>query len=133
MQSRWFTPQTAQEALVSLREPAEAIARAWRRLESSRPRPVRPDTPVDPGYFALSATLRAAIERIARTGARLRDGRSGTLEFPARRGGRPVILCWTLGDASPVEWHVLDAEVGCASPLDDGPWDPWPATPTEQP
>jgi len=126
MKSRWFTPQTAREALGELREPAEAIARAWRRLESSRPRPVCSDTPVDRRYFALAHALRAALDHVARTGARVRDARSGTLEFPARRGGRPVLLCWRPGDPSPSTWRALEGDAVGPCPLDDGPWDPCP-------
>ena len=127
MQSRWFTPQTAREALATLRGPAEAISRAWQILEATRPDLIRGDTPVDGGYFVLVRALRSAVASVERAGVIVRDGRSGCLEFPARRAGRPVILCWRVGEPGLASWREGEGDA-VAHPLDDGPWDHPPRT-----
>jgi hypothetical protein len=123
MQSRWFTPESAREALASLRGPAEAVSRAWRILEQKRPPTIRGDAPVDASYFVLASALRAALDAIARTGVRIGDGRRGSLDFPARRAGRHVVLCWSPGESAPAFWREAGDGPEGRRPLDDGPWD----------
>ncbi|HXF56119.1 MAG TPA: DUF2203 domain-containing protein [Actinomycetota bacterium] len=63
-------------------------------------------------WEALSA-LRRELETITRAGVVLRDAESGLVDFPSRRDGRPVFLCWRLGEDRVGYWH--DPESGFAS------------------
>lgn len=53
--------------------------------------------------------MQAGVARIDDLGVTLRDIESGLIDFPALAGGRPVCLCWRLGEG-PIEWwHEHDA------------------------
>lgn len=58
------------------------------------------------------ATLRRELQAVTRRGVVLRDAESGLVDFPSRRDGRPVFLCWRLGEDRVGYWH--DPESGFA-------------------
>ena len=37
-------------------------------------------------------------------GVQLKDYSRGLIDFPSRRGGRVVLLCWQLGEPDEIEW-----------------------------
>lgn len=49
----------------------------------------------------------------------LRDIPSGLLDFPALVGGRPVWLCWRLGEEAVDFWHPHDRGFDARRPLGD--------------
>ena len=53
--------------------------------------------------------FQAEIESI---GIQLKDRRTGLVDFPSELDGRPVLLCWRLGEPSVQFWH--DATSGFA-------------------
>jgi hypothetical protein len=123
MSPSWFTPQSADRALEVLRVPAAVIARAWRVLERTQPMPARSDSPVPEAYFAAASALRAALTQVEEAGVLVRDARRGRFDFPARRGGRAVLLCWTLGEPVVERWSEAGEPSATLHPLDEGPWD----------
>jgi hypothetical protein len=126
---RWFTPDSAREALSHLRRPAETMARACRVLEALKPTPVPPDGPVAPAYYHAARALDAAVRAVEAAGAIVRDPRGGILDFPARRAGHPVLLRWALGEPGLAVW-IEAGPSGERRPVDeDGPWEPPPAAP----
>jgi hypothetical protein len=119
-----FTPASARKALENIRPAAERLCVVYRQLLCCRPRSVRSDERVEPAYFQLLRQLHAFIGAIAAHGARVRDLRLGIIEFPARRGGRSVLLSWRVGEPGLEYWRELRAEPGGRRPIDDdGPWE----------
>ena len=62
--------------------------------------------------------MAAGVARIDGLGITLRDIESGLVDFPALAGGRPVWLCWRLGEPAIGYWH--DLESGFSSRRDLG-------------
>jgi len=46
---------------------------------------------------------------LAQLGVELKDYFTGLLDFPAWMDGRPVYLCWRLGEPEVSHWHELEA------------------------
>ena len=51
----------------------------------------------------------------------LRDISSGLIDFPALANGRPVWLCWRLGEGQIAWWHATDEGFSARKPLEDLP------------
>ncbi len=51
----------------------------------------------------------ASVARIDAWGITLRDIGTGLIDFPALVGGRPIWLCWRLGEEDVDWWHELDS------------------------
>jgi hypothetical protein len=70
------------------------------------------------GVVDAAGELRRTAERITELGAVLRDPTTGLIDFPADRSGKPIFLCWRLGEEQVAWWH--DRETGFAGrqPLD---------------
>jgi len=124
MTDRCFTPRTARQMLDELRPAAESMCRLYRLMARRQPRRIAPDQRVDPVYFSLASRLQSTLERIRGRGVQIKDIQRGLLDFPARRAGREVLLCWKVGEPALAFWHDLDAGYTGRRPLDDdGPWD----------
>jgi hypothetical protein len=131
--SRIFTPQSARECAGALLPVARVMCRLFREMDAARATAGGPDEPVARGYFALVQGFLAAVGRIEAAGVRVKDPRAGLLDFPARRGGRPVFLCWWIGESSVRFWHEAEAGLGDRRPVDDdGPWEGPPNLPDRQ-
>jgi hypothetical protein len=50
----------------------------------------------------------------------LRDLDRGLVDFPARRAGEEIYLCWQEGEDEIGWWHTRDAGFAGRRPLDDG-------------
>jgi hypothetical protein len=46
---------------------------------------------------------------VEKTGAQLKDLRTGLVDFLSRRQGREVFLCWRYGEPEVRYWHDLEA------------------------
>lgn len=75
---------------------------------------------------ALRATSRetiAAIEtrmrEINELGVLVKDLEMGLIDFPARRAGENVLLCWRLGEPRIAWWHSVEGGFAARQPLDD--------------
>ena len=38
----------------------------------------------------------------------MKDLERGLVDFPSQRGGRPVFLCWELGETNVSHWHGVE-------------------------
>lgn len=124
MRERMFTPDSARLALHKLRPTAERMCKIYHTLEAKRNGPIVPEQRVDPAYFGLVERLHRALGEIHECGVQVKDVRSGLLDFPARRDGRTVCLCWKVGESSLEFWHEEDAGfAGRQRVDDDGPWE----------
>jgi hypothetical protein len=129
---RYFTPEEANEVLQTVRPLAEElVARrrvlretATRRAELSRlvagnGGGVDPDELValDEGATREAAEITELVGRIQELGALVKDLDRGLVDFPARREGEDVLLCWELGEDEITFWHGLEEGFAGRKPL----------------
>jgi hypothetical protein len=65
--------------------------------------------------------MESSVRRIDEWDVTLRDIGSGLIDFPALVGGRPVWLCWRLGEAEIAYWHAHDEGFSGRRPLAELP------------
>jgi hypothetical protein len=93
-------------------------------MECRKPKRISPEQPVEREYFLLLRQLHQGLDTVRASGARIQDVREGRIEFPARRGGRQVLLCWQVGEGALRFWRESDAGQGGRRVVDeDGPWE----------
>jgi hypothetical protein len=106
--------------LESLRRDRDSVALAQLRLAELAGAEGDYDALVREERRSLKATvarMEAAVHRIDDWGIALRDIGSGLVDFPALANGRPIWLCWKLGEGDIVWWHELQAGVAGRRPL----------------
>ncbi len=64
-----------------------------------------------------SRRLRAYVEELLQLGMEPRSVTQGLVDFPALIDGRPVYLCWRLGEPEVAYWHERDASFHRRQPL----------------
>ena len=67
---------------------------------------------------ALAAEIDSYVAELAELGVEFKDYERGLLDFPGEREGRPVYLCWQLGEPAVRFWHELDAGFPGRRPVD---------------
>jgi len=65
------------------------------------------------------AQLWAYVEELDNLKIELKDPLTGLIDFPSRRDGREVYLCWKLGEPSVAYWHDLHAGFAGRQPVAD--------------
>jgi hypothetical protein len=135
MAERSFTPGEANNALPQVRPVAErlvALRTRMRELEQTQSELVTAIGGNGGGYAAtdlnaaqselagLADAAIACVERLDELGVQLKDIDSGLLDFPSERDGRPVLLCWRVGEDSIAYWHGLEDGFAGRKPID---WD----------
>ncbi len=72
----------------------------------------------------LAATIQAEADAIAAcaqqidgAGAQIKSLEEGLLDFPSRRDGELVLLCWKLGEGAIAYWHGVDEGFAGRKPL----------------
>jgi hypothetical protein len=68
---------------------------------------------------AAVGRMETAVRQIDSWGVTLRDIGSGLVDFPALASGRPIWLCWKLGEGDIAWWHELEAGIAGRRPLID--------------
>jgi hypothetical protein len=63
------------------------------------------------------AGIAGCVARIHEVGALVKDLDDGLVDFPARRGGEEILLCWRLGEAEIAFWHGLEEGFSGRKPL----------------
>lgn len=78
----------------------------------------------DPRAVALEKKIRDKARdldgfqtEIEGIGIQLKDRRTGLIDFPSELDGRPVLLCWRLGEPSVQFWHDADSGFAGRQPL----------------
>ena len=64
----------------------------------------------------------ALVERLAEVeqlGGEIKDVETGLVDFPARRQGQEILLCWKLGEKHIGFWHPVDAGFSARRPIDE--------------
>jgi hypothetical protein len=121
---RLFTVDHANRALPLVRRIVEDIVREHRRWQEAIVEldllvsGVRADLP-DPRAIVLEREVQSIAREIDgfereldALGIQLKDRRIGLIDFPSELEGRPVLLCWRLGEPSVQFWH--DEQTGYA-------------------
>lgn len=106
--------------LTALRDARDEVAAGQRRLAR-----LQTSTDVDAALVrreqeAMTTTVRSmeqAVRQIDAWGVTLRDIGTGLVDLPALVNGRPVWLCWKLGEDDVAYWHELDAGIAGRRPL----------------
>jgi hypothetical protein len=130
---RTFTPGEANSALAQVRPVAERMVAArerMRELEGEQRELVQTIAGNGSGYAvsdsrsdefnAVVAELEACVEELERLGVQLKDVDLGLVDFPARREGEDVLLCWHVGEDSVAFWHGLEEGYAGRKPIDWG-------------
>ena len=64
--------------------------------------------------------MQFAVAQIDAWGVTLRDISSGLIDFPALASGRPIWLCWRLGEDDRIEWwHEANSGFDSRQPLSE--------------
>jgi hypothetical protein len=122
MTEREFTVEEANSLLPALSESLGRIKEARQVVLRGGER-IRRSAKADGGgrqgreYWEALATLRREVESMAAQGIVLRDAEAGLLDFPSRREGRVVFLCWRLGEDRVEHWHGPESGFSGRRPL----------------
>jgi hypothetical protein len=65
----------------------------------------------------LTETVKAGLTEIIGMGGTIKDLALGLVDFPHRRDGRVVNLCWKYGETSVTHWHGMDEGFANRKPL----------------
>lgn len=131
-----FTVALANRTLPLVRKIVEDTVREHRRWQeslveldllsssSSSSSPSSRSAVPDPRIAALEMSIQARAREIAgfeseleRLGILLKDRRIGLIDFPSELDGRPMLLCWQLGEPSVQYWHDHDSGFAGRQPL----------------
>jgi hypothetical protein len=130
---RLFTPAEANSALPEVRDAAErlvALRGRMRDLEQAQAELATAIGGNGGGYAAgdLNATqgelagfaeaVVACVERLEEIGVVVKDLDLGLVDFPARRNGEAVLLCWQVGEDEVAYWHGLEDGFAGRRPID---------------
>ena len=117
-----YTPEEANEMLPGLRRSLIRIREARQVVLRGAERIGKVAT-LDGGgaqrteYWEALDALRAEVESLSERGIVLRDPEAGLIDFPARRDGRDVFLCWRLDEERVEYWHGPETGFAGRQPL----------------
>jgi hypothetical protein len=129
--ARYFGIDEANERLVGLRPLLEQLKADRDRVaeiqqELERGRETNGSSEHAEELAQLETELREIVHRmqfsvgqIDQWGVTLRDIGTGLIDFPALASGRPIWLCWRLGEGDVEWWHETNAGFGGRQPLSD--------------
>ncbi len=133
MAERYFEPGEVQSLIPALARVMERVLRAHEeamtiaaRLEGERERIGRAGGGIiDRGAWQRDMArasrctdeVKAGLAEIADMGGVIKDLALGLVDFPHRRDGRVVNLCWKYGETTIAHWHGLDEGYANRKPL----------------
>jgi hypothetical protein len=109
-EERFFTVDEANAALDELRSRLPRLREARQRLIDTSER-ITSAIEVDGGgvegseWFRAQEALKTELVWLGDRRILLRDPETGLIDFPARRDGRRVFLCWRLGEDRVAWFH----------------------------
>ena len=132
MDQRYFTADEANQALEEVRPLTEELVAHRRALVDLQERQSALTTRiagnggnVEPHELqnvqeeldGQVAGIARCVARIHEVGALVKDLDDGLVDFPAKRRGEDVLLCWRLGEDEVGFWHGLDEGFSGRKPL----------------
>lgn len=121
-EERQFTLEEAEAELDELRARLPRLREARRLLLETGER-ITSAVELDGGgvegsdWFRAQQELRSELLWLADRGILLRDAEVGLVDFPAERDGKPVFLCWRLGEERIGWFHGEEAGFTGRKPL----------------
>jgi hypothetical protein len=104
------------EALGRIRKARDAIVGSAERIKEGAV--ANGGGPEGSATWEATRTLRKEVEDLAARGIVLRDADTGLFDFPSRREGRLVYLCWRPDEEDRVAfWHEVDTGFPGRKPL----------------
>ena len=119
---RRFTREEANAELPELRERLPRLLDARRTVIRTSER-ITEAVAADGGgvagsdWFEAQRTLKAELIHLAERGILLRDPETGLVDFPGEVDGRPVFLCWRMGEDQVAWYHEQHAGFSSRKPL----------------
>jgi hypothetical protein len=117
-----YTPEEANLLLPALRESLVRIRDARQVVLGGAER-IRKVASLNGGgeqsaeYWEALNVLRSEVESLSEQGIVLRDPETGLIDFPSRRDGRDMFLCWRLGEDRVGYWHGPESGFANRQPL----------------
>ncbi len=123
--SRLFTVPEANALIPKLKELLEDVAKHRDAMREKAPHmePILKSAATNGGgkigseYGVEAYSLYRAIERVRATGVLLKDLDTGLLDFPHKREGRVVFLCWMPPEERIEYWHDIQDGFAGRQPL----------------
>jgi hypothetical protein len=123
-----FTVEHANRTLPLVRRIVEDVVqqhRLWREkileldllASSTRPEDARHAEPLEREALALAKEIDSFQRELDQLGIHLKDRRLGLVDFPGEIDGRPVLLCWRLGEPEVQFWHEIGAGFSGRQPV----------------
>ena len=121
-----FTVEEANALLPQVRSKLEVIRQLYETVAVYREaaKAAADASPLGGGMEGGSRYVKAlynigkATTELHEIGVQLKDHSRGLVDFPSRRDGRVVLLCWQLGEPDEIEWwHELEAGFAGRQPL----------------
>lgn len=119
---RLFTLEEASAMLPTVSELVEKLRDAQAAMEEMQEE-VMASVPTNGGgkvhraYQDAAADASNALKEITDLGIVMRDPDSGLIDFPSKRDGQIVYLCWRLGEDAIAWWHPPEAGFAGRQPL----------------
>ena len=115
--------------LIALRDQREELINLRDRVVAASPPDDETPTPsaaeqirlLRLGMQGLIDQMQAGVARLVDMDITLRDIATGLIDFPALVTGRPIWLCWRLGEADVANWHAHDQGYDSRQPLSELP------------
>lgn len=93
----YFTPEEANRVLPEVRKLVSRIVKLKTEIDQATGKQRN----------SLVDELGVLISRLEELGVELKDTQSGLADFPAKKFGEPVYLCWKLGEPEVMYWHEI--------------------------
>ena len=74
-------------------------------------------TPQGPAYISILENFQESLCHIEELGVLVKDFDTGLCDFPHKRDGRVVYLCWKLDEEEVAWWHDLNTGFAGRQPL----------------
>ena len=119
--ARYYRLDEANERLADLRPMLEklradrnAVAELRQKIRDVRSNNGSADHAAEIGRIedemrAIVSRMKDAVDQVDEWGVALRDIGTGLIDFPALANGRPIWLCWRLGEGDIGWWHEADS------------------------
>jgi hypothetical protein len=115
--------------LIALRDQREELISLRDRVVAASPPDDETPTPAAAerirrlrlGMQGLIDQMQAGVARLVDMDITLRDISTGLIDFPALVSGRPIWLCWRLGETDVAHWHPHDEGYESRRPLSELP------------